>query len=176
MQTLDLFFRPIFLFFIIEHNSRHVVHVGVTRSPSDEWIAQQIRNATPFGDGPRYLICDNDAKYGLRFERAAAGASIKIVHTPYFAPKANATGERFIGSIRRECLDFILILSEAHARKIIDHRVKLAVGDGFEFQAGRANRWLVGIDPTLKADWIDYVHGYALPALLEITSILSLLR
>jgi putative transposase len=63
IQTYDLFFRTIFVFFIIEHSSRRVVNVGVTRSPSDEWVAQQIREATPFGEGPRYLVCDNDAKY-----------------------------------------------------------------------------------------------------------------
>ncbi|MHB8629091.1 MAG: hypothetical protein ACYDBJ_22265 [Aggregatilineales bacterium] len=59
VQTYDLFFRTIFVFFIIEHSSRRVVHFGITRSPSDEWIAQQIREATPFGVGSRFLICDN---------------------------------------------------------------------------------------------------------------------
>jgi putative transposase len=54
VQTYDLFFRAIYLFFIIEHGSRRVVHVNVTRSPSDAWLAQQIREATPFGDGPRF--------------------------------------------------------------------------------------------------------------------------
>ncbi|MHB8629211.1 MAG: integrase core domain-containing protein [Aggregatilineales bacterium] len=96
-----------------------MVQVGVTRSPSDEWVAQQIREATPFGEGPRYLVCDNDAKYGPRFERAVAGAAIELIHTPCYTPKANAICERFIGSVRRECLDFVLILSQAHGRKII---------------------------------------------------------
>jgi len=99
-----------FLFFLIEHRSRRVVHVGVTRNPTDAWLAQQVRDATPFGVGPRFLICDNDAKYGLQFTHAAEGAGIEIIHTPYFTPKANAICERFIGSVRRECLDFILIL------------------------------------------------------------------
>ncbi len=62
VQTFDLFFRAVFLFFIIEHGSRRVVHVGVTRTPSDAWVAQQVREATPFGEGPRFLICDNDDK------------------------------------------------------------------------------------------------------------------
>jgi len=119
VQTFDLFFRPIFLFFMIEHHSRRVVHIGVTRTPTDAWVAQQVREATPFGSGPRFLICDNDAKYGLRFNHAAIGAGIDIVHTPYFTPKANALCERFIGSVRRECLDFILIWSEAHGRRVM---------------------------------------------------------
>ena len=83
------------------------------------WVAQQIREATPFGAGPRFLICDNDDKYGLRFEHAAKGAGIEIIHTPLYAPKANAICERFIGSVRRECLDFILILSDRHLRRVM---------------------------------------------------------
>ena len=59
-----MFFRPLFLFFIIEHGSRKVVHVGVTRSPTEQWAAQQLREATPFGEGPKYLIRDNDSKFG----------------------------------------------------------------------------------------------------------------
>ena len=108
-----------FLFFLIEHHSRRVVHFGVTRNPTDAWLAQQVREATPFGVGSRFLICDNDAKYGLQFTHAAEGAAIEIIHTPYFTPKANAICERFIGSVRRECLDFILILNEAHGRRVL---------------------------------------------------------
>jgi len=119
VQTYDLFFRTIFLFFIIEHGSRRVVHTGVTRSPTDAWIAQQLREATPFGEGLRFLICDNDDKYGAHFEHVVEGVGIEIIHTPFCAPKANAYWERFIGSVRRECLDFVLILSGAHARRLI---------------------------------------------------------
>ena len=112
VQTYDLFFRTIFVFFMVELGSRRVVHFGVTRSPTDAWVAQQLREATPFGEGPRFLICDNDGKYGARFGRVAAGAEIEVIHTPVGAPKANAVCERFIGSVRRELLDHILILSE----------------------------------------------------------------
>lgn len=119
VQTYDLFFRTIFLFFIIEHGSRRVVHAGVTRNPTDEWVAQQVRNATPFGEGPRFLICDNDDKFGPRFEQAVKGAGIELIHTPPYAPKANAICERFMGSVRRECLDHILILSEKHVGRVI---------------------------------------------------------
>jgi putative transposase len=66
LQTYDVFFRTLFLFFMIEHGSRRVVHFAVTHSPSDAWLAQQIRDATPFGAGPRFLICVNDGKYGLQ--------------------------------------------------------------------------------------------------------------
>ena len=119
MQTYDLFFRTIFVFVIIELESRRLVHFGVTRSPGDVWVAQQLREATPFGEGPRFLIRDNDNKFGAAFARVAEGTGIEVLTTPYQAPKANAICERFLGSVRRECLDFFLILSEQHLRKIM---------------------------------------------------------
>jgi putative transposase len=117
LQTYDIFFCTVFVFIIIELGSRRVVHFGVTRNPTDKWAAQQLREATPFGEGPRYLIRDNDDKYGDSFKQAAAG--IKVLKTPYKAPKANAICERFLGSLRRECLDHILILSERHLRRVV---------------------------------------------------------
>jgi transposase InsO family protein len=117
LQTYDIFFRTIFVFVIIELGSRRVVHFGVTRHPTDRWIAQQLRNATPFGEGPRFLIRDNDRKYGPSFDRVAAG--IDILRTPYRAPKANAICERFLGSLRRECLNHFLILGEKHLYRMV---------------------------------------------------------
>jgi putative transposase len=117
LQVYDLLFCPMFAFFIVELGSRRVVHVGVTRAPSDAWVAQQLREATPFGTGPKYLIRDNDDKFGAQFKRVAAG--IKILKTPVHAPKANAICERFLGSVRRECLDHFLMLSERHLRRIV---------------------------------------------------------
>jgi putative transposase len=117
LQTYDVFFRTVFVFVIIELGSRRVVHFGVTRHPTDRWIAQQLRNATPFGEGPRFLIRDNDRKYGPSFNRVAAG--IDILRTPYRAPKANAICERFLGSLRQECLDYFLILGEKHLYRVV---------------------------------------------------------
>jgi putative transposase len=117
LQTYDIFFRTVFVFVIIELGSRRVVHFGVTRNPTDQWTAQQLREATPFGEKPRFLIRDNDDKFGPSFERVAA--EIEVLKTPYRAPKANAICERFIGSLRRECLDHFLILSERHLYRLV---------------------------------------------------------
>jgi putative transposase len=119
LQTYDLFFRAIFVFVVIELGSRRLLHFGVTRSPNDAWVAQQLREATPFGEGPRFLIRDNDNKFGDAFDRVAEGTGIDVLTTPYQAPKANAICERFLGSVRRECLDSFLILNERHLRKIL---------------------------------------------------------
>lgn len=119
LQTYDLFFRTLFVFVIIELASRRLVHFGVTRNPTDAWVAQRLREATPFGEGLRYLIRDNDRKYGKLFARVASGTGIVILRAPYGAPRANAICERFLGSVRRECLDPFLILSERHLHRVM---------------------------------------------------------
>jgi putative transposase len=119
LQVTDIFFRPLFAFFLIELRSRKVIHVGVTRSPTDAWTAQQLREATPYGQIPKYLIRDNDSKFGPCFAHVAAASGIKILKTPYHAPRANAICERFLGSVRRECLDHVLILQEKQLHRVL---------------------------------------------------------
>jgi transposase InsO family protein len=117
--VIDLCFRPLYLFFIIELASRRVVHFGVTRSPTDEWVAQQLREATPLGQAPRFLIRDRDQKDGEAFTRVATGTSIEVLKTPYRSPRANAVCERFLGSVRRECLDHMLVLGENQLYRVV---------------------------------------------------------
>jgi putative transposase len=119
LQVTDLLFRPLFAFFLVEHGTRRVVHVGVTRHPTDAWVAQQLREATPYGEWPRFLLRDNDAKYGTCFARLATASGITVVRTPVRAPRANAIAERFLRSVRRECLDHVLPLGEAHRRRTL---------------------------------------------------------
>ena len=119
LQVTDLFFRPLFAFFLVELKSRRVVHVGVTRSPADAWVAQQLREATPYGQAPKYLICDNDSKFGPCFARVAITSAIEILKTPYRAPRANAICERFMKSVRRECLNHLLILHEKQLQRVL---------------------------------------------------------
>jgi transposase InsO family protein len=92
---------------------------GATRNPTDAWLAQHLREATPFGAEPRYLIRDSDRKYSSLFARVASGTGVEVLRTPYGAPKANAICERFLGSVRRECLDHFLILSERHLHRVL---------------------------------------------------------
>ncbi len=119
LRVTDLFFRPLFAFFLIELTSRKVIHVNVTRSPTDLWVAQQLLEATPYGQTPNYLIRDNDGKFGSNFARVAATSGIKVFRTPYRTPQANAVCERFLGSVRRECLDHFLILHEKHLSRLL---------------------------------------------------------
>jgi putative transposase len=123
LQLHDLWFRDLFVFVIIELSSRRVVHFAVTCHPSEGWVGQQLREATPFGEAPRFLIRDNDRKYGTTFDRVASGAGIRVLHTPHNAPRANAYCERFWGSLRRECLDCLFILGERHLRYCVQEYV-----------------------------------------------------
>jgi transposase InsO family protein len=147
LQLTDLLFRPVFAFFIVELESRRVVHVGVTRSPSDAWVAQQLREATPEGIGPRYLIHDHDAKYGPAFGRLAAGSGIEVIRTPVRAPRANAVCERFLGSVHRECVDHLLILGERHLGRMLAEYVR-------HFNGARPHQG-IGQRTPLSADTIE---------------------
>jgi transposase InsO family protein len=123
LQTYDLFFRALFVFVIVELKSRRVVHFAVTRHPTDAWVAQQLREATPYGKSPRFLIRDRDGKFGELFRRVVKGRSIVVLLTPYRAPQANAICERFWGSLRRECLDFFILLGERHLYRVVKEYV-----------------------------------------------------
>jgi len=123
LQLYDALFRPIFAFFIVKHGNREVVHFNVTRSPSDGWTAQQLREATPWGHGAMHLIRDNDGKYGPKFVAVAEGAEINVVTIPPRSPNLNPICERFLKSVRHECLDHVIILDEQHLRRAIKQYV-----------------------------------------------------
>jgi putative transposase len=136
LWTMDLTAHPLwnypmrYVLVLMEVRSRRVVHVGVTASPTLAWAKQQIREATPFGSVPRFLVHDNDGVFG-QFGRRRSGRwggscrsaldlrlgevlGIKGIPIPYGAPNAAAHIERFMGSLRRECLDHFIFLSIDH--------------------------------------------------------------
>ena len=112
----DWLFRQWYVFVVMELKTRRIIHTGVTKYPTDKWTAQQLREATPWGKGPKYLIRDRDKKYARHF--TAVAGSIKEVKTPYRTPEANGVCERFMGSLRRECLDNILIHDDRHLERV----------------------------------------------------------
>ena len=116
VKTYDARFRQIFAFVIVKHDTREVIHHAVTYHPTQEWTAQQLRNAT-FDDAPRFLIRDDDDKFGARFDNVAKGADIEVILSRH--PNQNAIVERFFGSLRRECLDHLLLFGERHLRRVL---------------------------------------------------------
>jgi Integrase core domain. len=113
----DWLFRQWYIFVLMELKTRRIIYVGVTKYPTDEWTAQQLRDATPWGKEPKYLIHDRDRKYAMHFSEVAAG--IIELETPYRTPQANGICERFMGSLRRECMDHVLIHNDKHLARVV---------------------------------------------------------
>jgi len=117
VQTLT--FRTLHVLLFVSHGRRELVHLSVTASPTAAWIWRQLIAATPWGRTPRYLLRDRDAVYGRDFVPRAARLGIETVLTPERAPKANAIAERLVGTLRRECLDRLIVVNEAHLRAVL---------------------------------------------------------
>jgi putative transposase len=144
----DLLFRPLFIFVIIELHTRRVIHTAVTRSPSDEWVTQQLREATPWDRRPKYLIHDRDKKFGPLFSSLLEHTGIDPVLTPIRTPQANGICERFIGSLKWECLDYMLILQDHQLHRLVREYVEY-------YNQARPHQ---GIEQQIP-DW----HGQAYP-------------
>jgi transposase InsO family protein len=125
LVSLDFFIVPtarlrvLFVLVVLAHHRRHVVHFNVTEHPTAHWTAQQAVDAFPDDSAPRYLLRDRDSVYGHAFQHRVKGMGIHEVLTAPHSPWQNPFAERLIGSIRRECLDHVLVLSERHLRRIL---------------------------------------------------------
>ena len=125
MVSIDFFtvptatFRVLFVFLVLSHERRQVIHFNITEHPTAEWTAQQIVEAFPEDTAPRYLLRDRDQIYGEDFHQRMHGMHIEEVLTAAHSPWQNAYVERLIGSIRRDCLDHVIVLGEHHLRSIL---------------------------------------------------------
>jgi putative transposase len=111
--------RVLFVFLVMEHKRRRVLHFGVTEHPTAEWTAQQVVEAFSDRDAKHYLIRDRDSIYGSEFRRRVRSLGMREVVTAPRRPWQNAFAERLIGSIRRECLDHVVVLSQRHLRHLL---------------------------------------------------------
>lgn len=109
-------FRVLFVFLVLRHDRRRIVHVNVTEHPTAAWTAQQIRNAFPWDTAPRFLLRDRDGIYGEAFRTCLETMEIDDVLAAPRSPWQNPYVERLIGSIRRECLDHVIVWNERSLR------------------------------------------------------------
>ena len=125
MVSIDFFtvptatFRILFVLVVLRHSRRQVVHYNVTPNPTARWTAQQIVNAFSWDTAPKYLSRDRDSTYGAYFRRRLKNMGIKEVITAARSPWQNPFVERLIGSIRRDCLDHVIVLNESHLSRIL---------------------------------------------------------
>jgi transposase InsO family protein len=125
IAAMDLFVVPtvgfdlLYAFVIVRLDRRDLVWINVTANPTAEWVARQITEAFPWNEAPRYLIRDRDRIYGSVVRRRLRAMGIRDKPTAPASPWQNGFVERLIGSIRRECVDHVIILGEAHLRRIL---------------------------------------------------------
>jgi putative transposase len=151
--TVTLRFQVLYAFVILDLGRREVVRLGVTPSPSAQYAAQSFVEAVCARDdrAPRFLIHDRDSIYGVDFRRRVKGFGTRCLRTPPRAPTANTLCERMIGTLRRSCLDNLIILDDRQAECILREYVRYYHGRphrGLGMQAPAGARWLPPVRPV----------------------------
>jgi putative transposase len=131
-------FRLLYVFVVIEHRSRRLLHFNISAHPSATWTLQQLREAIGLQEQYEYLLHDRDSIFAQHLDESIAKLGVKVLKSPPRSPMANAICERVIGTIRRECLDWLIPLSESHLRSILKYwiahynsgRPHMALGPG----------------------------------------------
>jgi transposase InsO family protein len=113
-------FRVLYVFFVLAHDRRHVLHFNVTTNPFEAWACQQVVEAFPYETKKKYLVRDNDSTYGAAFRARLKQLGIEDTPTAPRSPWQNPYAERMVGTFRRECLDHVIILNEAHLRRLLN--------------------------------------------------------
>jgi len=125
MVSVDFFtvptlgFQVLYVFLVLAHQRRNLLHFNIVEDPSAAWSAQQLREAFPFASLPKYLLRDRDGVYGLQFQRCAQALGLEPLRIAPRAPWQSPYVERLIGSVRRECLDHVIVLNQAHLHGLL---------------------------------------------------------
>jgi putative transposase len=135
-------FRVLYVLVVMEVGTRRILHCNVTMHPTAAWSLQQFREALPGDRQCKFLIHDRDSIFSLSLDRELEGFGLRVLRTPVRAPQANAYCERLVGTIRRECLDFLIPLSESHLRVMLKEWVR-------HYNEGRPH---MSLGPGLPAD------------------------
>jgi transposase InsO family protein len=117
-------FRLLYTAIVLGHDRRRIVHFNVTQNPTQLWLARQMTEAFPWDSAPHYLLRDRDASYGQAFRDRLQSMGIREVVTAPRSPWQNAYVERIIGSVRRECLDHVIVFDERHLRRVLSSYVQ----------------------------------------------------
>ena len=149
-------FRILYVFVVLEVGTRRILHWNVTAHPTGDWTAQQFRMIGPGDQGHRFVIHDRDTIYSDGVDRTLEAMDLTVLKTPARTPQANAFCERVIGTIRRECLDFMILASERHVRAILREWVG-------HYNRGRPHSSLGPEVPDPPPDQVVTANGHRLP-------------
>ena len=117
-------FRQLYVFVVIEHRSRRLIHCNVTAHPTAAWTLQQLREVIGLQEHYEYLLHDRDSIFASHLDESIAKLGVTVLKSPLRSPKANAVCERVIGTLRRECLDWLIPLTESHLRTVLQSWVR----------------------------------------------------
>jgi putative transposase len=112
-------FRLLYVFVVLEHATRRILHCDVTAHPTAPWTLQQLREAIPSDHGYRFLLHDRDSIFSSQLDQSIRNLGLRVLKTPPQSPQANALCERLIGTLRQECVDFMIPLSANHLRHLL---------------------------------------------------------
>jgi transposase InsO family protein len=151
-------FKILYVFLVLSHDRRRVVHFNVTDSPTARWTTLQIVQAFPWDTAPRFLLRDRDAIYGEEVQRALSNCGIEDVPTAPRSPWQNAYVERLIGSIRREFLDHVIILNEMHLRRVLREYLTYYEGSRTHLGLGKDCPAPRAVEPPERGEIISIPH------------------
>jgi transposase InsO family protein len=112
-------FRLLYVWFVVGHGRRRIIHFNVTTNPTAQWVIQQLRESFPGDSAPRYLIFDNDAIFSDDVSKSIRALGIKPKRTAYRSPWQNGVAERWVGSCKREIIDHVIVFNEDHLRRLL---------------------------------------------------------
>jgi transposase InsO family protein len=158
-------FRLLYVFVVMAHATRRILHCQVTASPAAQWTIQQLRDAIPADHPYRFLIRDRDSLFSAQLDESIRHLGLTVLKTPPHSPQANALCERLLGTLRRECVDFLIPLTAQHLQGILHEWV-------VHYNAGRPHMSLgPGIpQPPAHLPVALHVHRHQLPPCLQVVA------
>lgn len=130
-------FRLLYVLLVIQHRRRKILHVNVTPHPTSAWVRQQLREVFPFDERPRYLLMDRDSIFSVEVAHSLTGMQIEPMRTSFQSPWQNGVAERWVGTCRCELLDHVVVLNEAHLRRLLREFVDYYHNDRTHLSLGK---------------------------------------
>lgn len=149
MVARTLFFKAIYVFIAISHDRRKILHFGVSSTPHAQWSIQQLRETFAFDETIRYVIRDNDKIFSYEFRQTIKRFGLKDKPTAFHSPWQNGICERVIGTLRRECLDHVIVLNEKHLTSVLAEYIEY-------YNTSRTHMSLNKDSPPCSAKWQNH--------------------